>query len=99
MTSQAPHNSANTWVSPAALIAGLASIVLFALSFFWGDGITMLSLSSTLGVLGVILGIVGLRIYKPNGAAVAGIVTGAIGLLLGLGLIIFALLFIGAFSA
>ncbi|MGD9607535.1 MAG: hypothetical protein AB7V10_08655 [Leucobacter sp.] len=95
---QSAETTAPTWTSPASLIAGVLSILLLVVNFFILSGMTVLVLSMVSGVLAVVLGIVAVRARRSRGAAVAGIVTGGIGFLLSAAIVVFALLFVGAFG-
>lgn len=94
--SQSSETSAPTWAAPTALVAGVASVLLLVLNFVALSGMTVLVVSMIAGVLGVVLGIVAVRARASKGAAIAGIITGAIGFLFSAAIVVFALLFIGA---
>lgn len=95
---QSSEISAPTWTAPAALIAGVASVLLLILNFVALSGMTVLVVSMVAGVLAVVLGIVAVRARASKGAAIAGIITGGIGFLFSAAIVVFALLFIGAFG-
>lgn len=80
----------------SALILGLGALLSIVLFMFTETGPAFLSIASILGLVGLILGIVALKKRQPKAMAITGIVTGTIALLLSLGIIVFALLFIGA---
>lgn len=81
-----------------ALSASLASLVLLVLYFTPWVGQFVLYGSIVFGVIAVVFGIRGLVRKQPKGLAITGLVIGALTALLGLGIILFALMFVGAFS-
>ena len=84
------------WSSRASLIAGLLGLVSAVTFFFTSTGPVFLGLGVLAGILGVVFGIIALRHERPDPSAVTGIVTGSISALLGIGLFVFALIFVGA---
>jgi len=80
----------------SALIAGLVALACFLFLFFTLGGFAPLILSGVLGAAGVVLGILALNRKQSRAFAVTGIVTGALSLVFGLGILIFALVFVGA---
>lgn len=94
--SQSSETAAPTWAAPAALVAGIASVLLLILNFVALSGMAVLVVSMIAGVLAVVFGIVAVKARVSKGAAIAGMVTGGIGFLFSATIIVFALLFIGA---
>ncbi|WP_336992630.1 hypothetical protein [Leucobacter sp. VD1] len=94
--SQSSETAAPTWAAPAALVAGIASVLLLILNFVALSGMAVLVVSMIAGVLAVVFGIVAVKARVSKGAAIAGMVTGGIGFLFSAAIIVFALLFIGA---
>lgn len=94
----APAAFARHWSSRSSLIAGLISLATLIAFFFTSTGPVFLWLGVVAGIVGIVLGIIALRHQKPDPSAVTGIITGSITALLGLGLFVFALLFVGALS-
>lgn len=95
---QPAETPAPTWTAPASLVAGVLSMLLVVVNFFILSGMTVLVLSVVSGALAIVLGIVAVRARGSRGAAIAGIVTGGIGFLLSAAIVVFALLFVGAFG-
>lgn len=89
---------ARHWSSRSSLIAGLIGLVVLIAYFFTPTGPMFLGFGTIAGLVGVVLGIVALRTRRPDPSAVTGIVTGALGALGGLGIFVFALIFVGALS-
>lgn len=81
-----------------ALSAGLASLVLLALYFTPWVGPFVLYGSIVFGVIAVVFGILGLVRKQTKALAITGLIVGALTTLLGLGIILFALMFVGVFS-
>lgn len=80
----------------SALIAGLISVALFVTFLFTSTGGTMLYLAVAAGIAGVVFGIIAIRKRDFVGVAITGLVLGAAVCVAGLGLIVFALAFVGA---
>lgn len=100
MTSSHASNSANSrGLAIAALVLGLAGLILAIVFLFTAVGPIPLTLGILLGVAAVILGIVALKKQQPKGMAVFGLVLGAVVAILGLAIWVFALLFVGALMA
>lgn len=83
-------------LSIAALATGLGSFLLAVIYFVALSGMAPLLLAAGVGLLGVVLGIAALVKRGNGGMALIGIVSGAITVVVGLGVILFALLFVGA---
>lgn len=82
----------------AAVVAGLGALIFVLIFVVTSAGIFPLVTGATLGLLGVIFGIVALARRQPKGLSITGIIAGVISLLFSLGMILFALLFVGAFT-
>lgn len=85
-----------TGVVRSALIAGILSVILLAIYLFTSLGPTILFGCTIAGLAAVVLGAVALKRKQARSFAVAGLVLGAVGLVAGIGIFAFALLFIGA---
>lgn len=81
-----------------ALTSGLLGVVLLALFFFTTLGPVPLYAALVLGIVAVIVGIVALRKHQSKPLAVTGLIIGAIIALFTIGLVLFALVFVGAIS-
>lgn len=79
-----------------ALISGILGLVSFVLSFASGVGIPLLIASTVLGIIALVLGILALKRRQPRALAITGIVTGVLSIVLALGILLFALVFVGA---
>lgn len=90
--------SAPRWGGLAALAAGIISLALMVVFFAVANGPAFLVASALCGVLAIVLGVVGLRMRRRDGAAITGIVLGSICALFGLAIFVFALIFVGALS-
>ena len=88
-----------TGVARSALVTGLIGIVLMAIYMVTPVGPFVLYRGMLFGLVGLILGIVALTKRQPKGMAVTGLITGAVAFFFGFAVVLFALLFIGAFSA
>lgn len=100
MTTQPSDPAMNvTGAARYALVTGLISIVLVGIYLFTAVGSTVLYGSMLAGLAGVVLGVVALRKQQHKGVAITGLITGLVGFLLGLGIVLFALAFVGVFSA
>jgi len=73
--------------------------VLLAIYMLTPAGAFVLYSGTVFGLIGVVLGIVALKKRQHTGVAVAGLIAGALAFLFGLAVVLFALVFIGAFSA
>ena len=91
----APPAFARHWSSRFSLIAGLIGLATLIVFFFTSTGPVFLWLGVVAGLVGVVFGIVALRHRKPDPSAMTGIITGSVSALLGLGLFVFALVFVG----
>ncbi|GAA1624935.1 hypothetical protein [Leucobacter chromiireducens] len=85
-----------TRAATSALTSGIASIVLLVLFFTPWFGAYLCYASIALGAFGVVVGIGALRRRQPKRLAVTGLVLGSISAVVGIGLIVFALVFGGA---
>ena len=83
-------------LATSALVAGLLAVACLLFLFFTLGGFAPLILSGVLGAAGVVLGILALTRKQSRAFAVTGIVTGAFSVVFGLGILIFALVFVGA---
>lgn len=81
-----------------SLTVGLLGVVGMVVFFIVLGGMTPLVLGGTFGILALVLGILALKRGQSRAFAVTGIIVGALSLLLGLGLLLFALLFVGALT-
>lgn len=99
MTTNSVANSDAKMMAVAALVSGIASLLILVIYLLSPTGAVLLYIGLALGVFGVILGSVSLKRKQSKGFALTGLITGAVGVLLALGIIIFALIFVGAFMA
>ncbi len=83
----------------SSLIAGLVSVLMLVLFIFTNAGMTFPILAAVAGIVAIVTGAIALSRKQPRGQAITGVVIGSICTLLGLGMIIFALIFVGAFEA
>lgn len=81
----------------ASFVSALLAVVASAVFFFTSFGALPMIAAIVLGALAVILGIVALVKRQPKGLAITGLILGAFCVLLGLAIIVFALIFVGAF--
>lgn len=79
-----------------ALILGILSIVLLVIFFFTSAGTFTLYASMAAGLAGAVFGIVALKRREFVGVSVTGLVLGALGLVTGISILVFAMLFVGA---
>lgn len=79
-----------------AFAVGLVALLVLIVLFGTMGGMTPLVIASVLGIVAVILGVLAVRRGAARGFAIAGIVAGALTVVLSLGILFFALLFIGA---
>ncbi|MBC9943781.1 hypothetical protein ICL81_04470 [Leucobacter sp. cx-328] len=83
-----------SWI---ALGLGLGSVGLFAVFFGWADsGMGMLLTAMVVSVAAVVVGIIALVKRQRRDVALIGLIVGALVLLVTAGLLLFALLFVGA---
>jgi len=82
-----------------ALIAGLLALVLQGVLFVAIGGMIPLVVGGILGIVAVILGILALKRGQSRAFAITGIVAGGLTVVLGLSLLLFALVFVGALGA
>lgn len=99
MTTNSVANSDAKMMAVAALVSGIASLLILVIYLLSPTGAVLLYIGLALGVFGVIRGSVSLKRKQSKGFALTGLITGAVGVLLALGIIIFALIFVGAFMA
>lgn len=92
-------NRPDSGTAKTALSSGIASLILLILFFTPWFGVFVLYGSIVMGILGIVFGALALKRRQPKGAAVTGLVLGAICVLIGAGIQIFALMFIGAIFA
>lgn len=81
----------------AALMTGLGGLVFVSVFVLADVAPFVLYVGLLLGVVGVILGVLALRKQQSKGMALAGLVTGSISVLIAIGLVVFALVFLGVF--
>lgn len=86
----------DTRAATSSLSAGIVSVILVILFFTPWFGEFMIYGAIVAGILGVVFGIIALKKRQPKGLAVTGLILGALTAVFGIGLIIFALIFIGA---
>ncbi|MFA5606222.1 MAG: hypothetical protein WDA07_03385 [Leucobacter sp.] len=82
-----------------ALIAGIIGLVLDIIFFTTPAGLVVLVAGLIFGLVGLITGIIALRQRQSKGMALTGLITGALAVLLAVGIIVFALVFVGAFMS
>lgn len=80
----------------SALITGILALVLLIALFFSLGGMMPLVLGGLVGVIAIALGALALKRDQTRAFAITGIVAGALAIVLGVGLIVFALIFVGA---
>lgn len=85
--------------SVPALVAGFVSLACIAGFYLLPFDSPLLWLGVAAGLAAVFLGVLALSKRHPKGPAIAGIVVGSIGALFGIGITVFALLFVGAIPA
>ena len=83
-------------LSTLTLLAGAVAVVLTLVFFFTMVGGGTLVAALVAGVVGIILGVVALRKEQAKGIAVTGLVLSISIVLLAAGLMLFALIFVGA---
>lgn len=91
--------SADTRAATTAISSGIASIILALLFLTPWVGSFVLYGGAVLGITGVVSGVLAVKRGQPKGIAVTGIATGCVGFLACAGILIFTLVFVGAFSA
>lgn len=91
--------SASKLLSILALALSVIGIVLLVIFFTTLAGAGVLLVAGIAGLAGVVLGIVGAVKERARAMSVTGIVLGVIVALIALGVFLFALAFVGAFSA
>lgn len=88
----------STGPARAALIAGILGLVLLAAYFLTPLGAFTLYAGMASGLSGAALGVVALKHNQHFGASVTGLVNGAFTFLTGASIVLFALIFVGAFG-
>lgn len=86
----------DTKAATSSLSAGVASVILAILFFTPWFGEFMIYGAIVAGILAVVFGIIAVKKRQPKGFALTGLILGALTAIFGIGLIIFALIFIGA---
>ena len=89
---------ASKLLSILTLLFGAVGVVLSLVFFFTMAGGDVLVAALVAGVVGIILGVVALRKELAKGMAVTGLVLSIIIVLLAAGIMLFALVFVGAIS-
>lgn len=82
-----------SWLS---LVSSLIGILLMVLFFLTAAGSGVLYTGLVAGIVGIVLGAVALVKRQAKGLAVSGIVLGSVTVIATIGIVIFALVFIGA---
>lgn len=95
MTGEAMHPPDSS-TAKFAFAYGVASTILLILFFTPWFGALVLYGSMVTGTLGIVYGVLALRRKQPRGKALTGIILGAISVLLGAAILVFALMFTGA---
>lgn len=100
MNNTQPMNPAQSpqGLATGSLITGILALVLLIVLFFWLGGMMPLALGAILGVTAVVLGTLALKRGQARAFAITGIVAGALAIALGVGLLAFALIFVGALA-
>jgi hypothetical protein len=100
MTTEQPTPAVyETGAARYALSSGIASVVLAILYMTPWVGAFVLYGSIFFGIVGVVFGILALKRRQPKGMAVTGLVLGALSILFGVAVLLFALAFVGVFMA
>jgi uncharacterized membrane protein HdeD (DUF308 family) len=79
-----------------ALVSGIVSLVLVILYLVTPLGPIILYVSIISGIIAIVAGIIALRKREHAGVSITGIITGVLGALTGVSILIFALVFVGA---
>ncbi|MDI6024506.1 hypothetical protein QBL02_13260 [Leucobacter sp. UT-8R-CII-1-4] len=82
-----------------ALSSGIASLILAALYLTPWTGSFVLYGSIVLGIVAIVFGVLAIKKGQSKAMAVTGLILGIVGALFGAAVIIFALVFVGAFEA
>ncbi|MBL3698402.1 hypothetical protein [Leucobacter luti] len=98
MTNSNQAEALPTGASRSALIAGLISVVTILAFIFANTGATMLFIAAVSGIAAVVFGIIAIRKRAFVGVAVTGLVLGALGAIVSVGILVFTLVFIGVFG-
>ncbi len=85
-------------LATSALTLGILSLVLLGVLFPILGGFTTPIFAAAAGLAAIICGSIALRRRQPGGLAITGIVLGGLGLLGATGLVVFALIFVGAWQ-
>lgn len=85
--------------SVPALVTGIAGLACIAGFYLLPFDSPLLWLGAAAGLAAVFLGVLALSKRHPKGPAIAGIIIGSIGALFGIGITVFALIFVGAIPA
>lgn len=91
-----PNAALPSGLPRTTIVLGVLGVVLAALYLFTGLGAVTLYAAITAGLSSVVVGIIALRQREFVGFAVAGIALGAVAAIVGVGILVFALLFVGA---
>ena len=94
-TSGTPAENSRT-LAIGAFAVGLVALLVLIVLFGTMGGMTPLVIATILGIVAIVLGVLGVRRGTARGFAIAGIVTGSLAIVFSLGILFFALLFIGA---
>lgn len=79
-----------------ALISGITSVTLAILYFTPWVGAFVLYGSVIFGIVAIVFGALALKRHEPKGIAISGLMLGVFSVILGLTIIVFALVFVGA---
>lgn len=82
-----------------ALSSGIASLILAALYMTPWTGAFVLYGSIALGIVAIVFGALAIKKGQSKAMSVTGLSIGIVGALFGIAVIVFAMLFIGAFEA
>lgn len=91
-------SSAPKLLSSLSLVCGAVGILLLLVFFLTLAGSGVLYTGLVAGVVGIVLGAVALAKRQARGLAVTGIVLSSVTVLAAIGIVIFALVFVGAIS-
>ena len=93
----APAAAPSQALAISALGTGLLGLLLTIIFLISDAGPVMLWGGFILGIVGLVLGIVALKKKQSKGMALTGLIAGIVAMLVAIALILFTLLFIGAF--
>ena len=85
-------------LATGALVTGILAPVLLIVLFLSLGGMIPLVLGGLVGVIATVLGALALKRGQTRAFAITGIVAGALAIALGVGLLLFALIFVGALT-